>query len=472
MPRVPSLLPHPLLSLLLLLLWLLLNNSVSAGQLLLGSLFDATMLTDVDGRFVMTGVPPNYENGQQYGLRFSAPGAGSRTALLGETDSDFTDGLQRIDDIVVQGGSNLRDLNLPIDPNGVVYDSIGRTPIAGAVLTLVDGRTSVAMPSSCFDDPRQQGQVTLANGYYKFDLNFADPACAEGALYTIQVTPPGSNYVGGVSELIPPASSLATAPFDVPACPGSADDAIPATAQHCEAQASEFAPPTSVGARSAGTVYHSLLRLDGTQQPGSAQLFNNHIPLDPRLDGAIAITKTTSLVNVSRGQMVPYTITVSNSFNADLADVTIVDRFPPGFRYVDGSARIDGVKTIVAYVTVFDNVGDPVEGATVSGYCFVDLVAEATAVTDANGAFEIIPPPALMVTSRISATHRDFGPSEPMPVPNVTMITTPARPLAAPNSTSAITRTVSRGNGSRPNTADFFIRSLGLPNSTRETSSP
>lgn len=39
MPRVPSLLPHPLLSLLLLLLWLLLNNSVSAGQLLLGTLF-------------------------------------------------------------------------------------------------------------------------------------------------------------------------------------------------------------------------------------------------------------------------------------------------------------------------------------------------------------------------------------------------------------------------------------------------
>jgi uncharacterized repeat protein (TIGR01451 family) len=302
-------------------------------------------LTDADGRFVMAGVPPNYENGQQYGLRFSAPGAGSRTAVLGETDSDFTDGLQRIDDIVVLGGSNLRDLNLPIEPNGVVYDSVGRTPIAGAVLTLVDGRTNVAMPSSCFDDPAQQGQVTLADGYYKFDLNFSDPACASGALYTIQVTPPNSNYVSGESELIPPTSNPSTAPFDVPACAGSTDDAVPATAQHCEAQPSEFAPPPSVAARSAGTVYHSLLRLDGTRQPGSAQLFNNHIPLDPRLDGAIAITKTTSAVNVSRGQMVPYVITVSNSFGVDLRDVNVIDRFPPGFRYVEGSARIDGVKT-------------------------------------------------------------------------------------------------------------------------------
>ncbi|MHC4610085.1 MAG: DUF3466 family protein, partial [Planctomycetota bacterium] len=52
--------------------------------------------------------------------------------------------------------------------------------------------------------------------------------------------------------------------------------------------------------------------------------------------------------------------------------------------------RIDGVKTIVAYVTVFDNVGDPVEGATVSGFCFVDLVAEATAVTDATGLATLI----------------------------------------------------------------------------------
>jgi multicomponent K+:H+ antiporter subunit E len=39
MPRVSTLLPHPLLSLLLLLLWLLLNNSATAGQLVLGTLF-------------------------------------------------------------------------------------------------------------------------------------------------------------------------------------------------------------------------------------------------------------------------------------------------------------------------------------------------------------------------------------------------------------------------------------------------
>jgi uncharacterized repeat protein (TIGR01451 family) len=265
--------------------------------------------------------------------------------MLGETDSDFTDGLQRIDDIIVQGGSNLRDLNLPIDPNGVIYDSIVRVAVPNAVVSLVDPRNGIALPADCFDDPAQQGQVTAANGYYKFDLNFSDPACASGSSYVIQVVPPDAAYVPGRSQFIPPATDETTVPFDVPACSGSAGDMVVATALFCEVQVTETAPTVSVQAQSAGTTYHAHLRLDDTRRPGTSQLFNNHIPLDPRLDGAISITKTTSAINVSRGQMVPYTITVGNSFGADLSNVTVVDRFPAGFRYVEGSARFDDVKT-------------------------------------------------------------------------------------------------------------------------------
>jgi uncharacterized repeat protein (TIGR01451 family) len=43
--------------------------------------------------------------------------------------------------------------------------------------------------------------------------------------------------------------------------------------------------------------------------------------------------------------MIPYVITVTNSFGADLTEVSIVDRFPAGFRYVEGSARFDDVPT-------------------------------------------------------------------------------------------------------------------------------
>ena len=99
----------------------------------------------------------------------------------------------------------------------------------------------------------------------------------------------------------------------------------------------------SVAARSAGTIHHVHLTLDESQSPGSSQLFNNHLPLDPVLDGAIGISKSTPMLNVTRGQLVPYVITVNNQFGVALADLTIVDRYPAGFTYVEGSAQFDGV---------------------------------------------------------------------------------------------------------------------------------
>jgi uncharacterized repeat protein (TIGR01451 family) len=223
----------------------------------------------------------------------------------------------------------------------VVYDSIVRAPVAGVTVTLL-GTGGAPLPPACFEDPAQREQVTRADGYYKFDLNFSDAACPAGGSYLIGVTPPGTGYVDGVSQIIPPSSDATTPPLSVPRCPGSGSDAIPATAEHCEAQPSEFAPAASVGARSAGTAYYLNVTLNARRIPGSSQIFNNHIAVDPVLEGAISITKTTPLVNVSRGQLVPYTITVSNEFAADLRDLSIVDRFPPGFRYIEGSATIDG----------------------------------------------------------------------------------------------------------------------------------
>ena len=313
-------------------------------ELLLNDQFVRSMQTDVDGYYLFANVMPNYTAGETYSLRYSAPGAGATTALLGETDSDFTDGQQRIDDIDVQEGSNLLALNMPVDPNGVVYDSITRSPVPGAVVTLLNARSSAPLPNSCFDDPNQQGQVTIGNGYYKFDINFSAPSCPGPGNYLIQISVPSVAFLPGISEMIPPTSDLSTLPFNVPSCAGSVDDVVLATAQHCEAQLSEFAPSATVPARSAGTNYHLFLLLDGTSVPGSSQLFNNHIPLDPRLDGAVAVTKTTPMLHVTRGQLIPYVITVSNSFGVDLRDVNILDRFP-GFHYVEGSARFDNVPT-------------------------------------------------------------------------------------------------------------------------------
>src|SRR5467141_851570 len=310
----------------------------TVGLYLNGALVQS-VLTDVNGAYRFSSVPPTDGTANRYGLRFTPPGAGPNTAKLGKADSAFTNLLQRITNITVPSGSNLQNLNLPIGPNGVVYNSMTRAPIAGATLKMLHGSTP--LPTTCFDDPAQQGQITQVGGYYRFDVNFSDPACPSGGSYLIVVTAPTSNYVTGESLVIPPTSGASTAAFSVPTCSTDALPVIP----YCEAQASAFAPPPSVPARSAGTAYYLNLILDGIAVPGSSQIYNNHIPLDPQLAGAFSISKTTPLLNVTRGQLVPYTITISNVIGASLQGVQIVDRYPAGFRYVPGSARLDGLPT-------------------------------------------------------------------------------------------------------------------------------
>jgi uncharacterized repeat protein (TIGR01451 family)/fimbrial isopeptide formation D2 family protein len=303
-----------------------------------------SVLTDVNGVYRFGGVPPTDGTPDRYEVRFTAPGAGPNTAKLGKADSAFTNSLQRITGIAVPAGSNLQNLNLPIGPNGVVYNSLTRAPIAGMTMFMLSAGGRTPLPAACFDDPAQQGQITQAGGYYRFDLNFTDSSCSSGGSYLIKVTAPSSTFVAGESQVIPPASDASTAPFSVPICPGSLQDALPAV-PFCEAQGSEFAPPSSVPPRSTGTTYYLNLTLDNTAVPGSNQIYNNHIPVDPQISGSFSITKTTPLLNVTRGQLVPYTITIGNVLGASMQGVRIVDRFPAGFRYVPGSARLDGVPT-------------------------------------------------------------------------------------------------------------------------------
>src|SRR5262249_45242019 len=123
-----------------------------------------SVVTDTNGAYQIVGVEPNAQPASRlqlqpkaqtsagYELRFRAPGAGANTAMLGRAASPFTNGLQRISDIVVPPGATLQGLNLPIRPNGVIYNSMTRTAIAGATLTLRDARSASPLPSVCFDD--------------------------------------------------------------------------------------------------------------------------------------------------------------------------------------------------------------------------------------------------------------------------------------------------------------------------------
>ncbi|WP_444922859.1 isopeptide-forming domain-containing fimbrial protein [Microbulbifer sp. DLAB2-AF] len=327
------------------------NNQADADERLLlnwavdlyfnGALLE-TIQTDENGYFHFQGLVPNNYGGLSYEMRYTAPDASESTASLGNPVSDFTNGPQRISEIFVESGANPQDLNLPLTPNGVIYNSILRAPITGATLSMLRASSGQELPNRCFDDEKQQGQVTRAGGYYKFDINFDDAACPANADYLIRVELADDNYVGGESLVIPAQTNEETAGFDVGACLGSNADMVPGTAQHCEVQLSPANPPLDIEARDTLTNYYLRLTLDNKQIPGDSQLFNNHIPLDPKLEGALSITKTAAMLNVTRSQLVPYTITFGNNLPVPLTDLQLVDFFPAGFKYVAGSARLDG----------------------------------------------------------------------------------------------------------------------------------
>jgi uncharacterized repeat protein (TIGR01451 family)/fimbrial isopeptide formation D2 family protein len=229
------------------------------------------------------------------------------------------------DDPTVSGNENPTQTVIPAD--GVVYASSTRQPLGGVTLTMRLVSTGADLPTSCFIDPSQQHQVTPASGEYKFDLKFDPVNCPEGADYLIIVTAVPTGYVVGPSLVIVPTTSDQTSPYSVPVCPA---DAIPSTPQ-CEAQVSSTAPTGAI------TTYYLHLTFDSTAN----QIFNNHIPVDPYVNETISITKSTPLVNVTRGQLVPYTITFKNTRRDPLPPLGIIDTLPPGFKYVNGSGRFD-----------------------------------------------------------------------------------------------------------------------------------
>ncbi|MDE1467101.1 SdrD B-like domain-containing protein [Aurantiacibacter sp. D1-12] len=265
-----------------------------------GDTLVGTVITEPDGSYQFTGL----SGGTEYTIQFRDP----ETGVVYE----------RIEDIQLDIASSLPDQNLPIDPSGIVYDSITREAVSGAVLTLVD-RNGNPLPEDCYIDASQNNQTTGSSGSYRFDIvPGAAAACPVGETdYAIRVTPPaGYSFV---STILPPAAG----PLD-PTGSGSpylvgSDGNIPIESD-----------PT----------YYINFRL----QSGDPDIIFNHLPLDPFLsrDGLI-VTKTSTRRSASTGDLVPYEITVRNEEAFRRADVDVIDVLPAGMTYVTGTARVNGV---------------------------------------------------------------------------------------------------------------------------------
>ena len=290
----------------------------------------ATQSTDASGAYAFEGVSPG-----NYGIRFRSPEGGylyAGTQSGGSTGDDIACGIANI---AVAAGDDIVDQDLPLDPSGVVYDSLSRNPVAGATVT-ISGPAGFDPASDLVGGVANVTQTTGADGYYQFLLHMTAPA----GEYTLSIGQP-SGYVPGNSSIIPACTNrLNVGPVPDPALVQTAAVAPSLSAStHDPAACPSGSAALAAGAGS--TQYYLAFQLT----PGtSANVVNNHIPLDPVTSGAFTLSKTTPKVNVSIGQLVPYTITARNNLAAGLSNIEIEDQIPPGFKYKPGSAMLDGVR--------------------------------------------------------------------------------------------------------------------------------
>jgi large repetitive protein len=262
----------------------------------------ATARTDATGNYNITGLPL----GAGYSVVFRHP---TSNVVYGRTDG-----------ITLNPGITAVDLDRPIDPSGVVYDSVERTPITGARVSIADGNGAL-LPTACLLDLSQQNQITGADGRYRFDVvpgGAAQCPTAETA-YRLIVAGPADTLPGNSTVILANAG-----PFDPT---GLASGAV----------VTNFAAPQGAD----NTRYFFNFRLAS----GDPDVIHNHIPLDRAAAlNPLVITKTSAKRTANVGDLVPYTIVVRNTQNIARNGVDVVDLMPAGFKYVNNTGRIGAVE--------------------------------------------------------------------------------------------------------------------------------
>jgi uncharacterized repeat protein (TIGR01451 family) len=253
----------------------------------------AAAASDGEGRYRMDNLPPGVYTMRALSAKGVQMGTLSTVAVTG-------------------GKKGSRDL--PVDPSGVVYDSVTGKPVGGARATLRYDSTDPVAPGALVPGtllgPGQQGQVTDANGFYRFDVQ-------RGRKYEIVVDPltPSLQFP---SALIPATDGFAKV--------DSENEVVAADVPDVKKEGADL-------------TYYLKFAIDDR----SEGIFNNHIPVDP-LTSLIRLEKRIDRRRASVGDMATYTITVQNRSTRDFSQagsrVVVEDVLPRGLRFLRQTTRV------------------------------------------------------------------------------------------------------------------------------------
>lgn len=227
--------------------------------------------------------------------------------------------------IVLQPGANLAEQSLPVDPSGVVYDSVTRLPVPGSVVTLAPVGVCIGWNPATAIVGAGAGGYTIAgdsismtvgaDGFYQylFVPNASAPASCN---FGLTVTPPATHRF--VSSVVAPQPGT----LSPPGGPGAV----------FLVQPQAIAPKGSVG-----TPTQYFLTFTGGN--GVSGVVHNHIPLDPATLPRLVLTKTGDKRVAEVGDTVVYTLTARLISGAALPQVTLRDRLPAGFTLIRGTVQ-------------------------------------------------------------------------------------------------------------------------------------
>ena len=232
-------------------------------------------------------------------------------------------------------------LPLPVDPSGVVYDSIARVPVEGVTLNLLNS-SGALVDESCVRE-MQQGQITLTDGLYAFDvLPGAHETCGLTEIYRIDIAAVPDAFRPNFSSIIrqvgaegcgsPEIGCAVSGTFDSdPMESRCTVDSISSTSA-CEVQAQPDAPQVGEDTR-----YFVEFEISS----GDQNVIFNHIPIDARAnDAEILLTKSVDQRETSIGSLVRYTLIAENLKKVPAFGIQIVDTPPAGFSYERSSVLL------------------------------------------------------------------------------------------------------------------------------------
>jgi uncharacterized repeat protein (TIGR01451 family) len=251
--------------------------------------------------------------------------------------------------VVLQPGKNLANQSLPLDPAGVVYDSVSRQAVGGATVMIAGpvgfsplqhlvgaGSYNVLGATASMVTP---GVGSPLPGAYQFLLTSGAPA----GTYHLTVTAPG--YTQGVSVIIPVAT---TVPSGLQGTLSNGVFTPTAGLGNVSVNVNNYNgnPPPS------GNIDTTYFMSFGLTPIGGSGVVNNHIPLDPLTTAQLIITKVGDKTTAEVGDSMRYTLNVKrvDDSTSSVSTTQIVDTLPAGFRYIDGTGQltVNGVTTSIA----------------------------------------------------------------------------------------------------------------------------